>query len=61
MNGPFECRYCGQVYFKKYKLDSHERNCQREPDPFEECNTCPMCGEGYDSFTDHLAECDPNG
>ena len=55
-----ECERCGKEFFKRYVRDSHQRHCGRSS-PFEGADTCPMCGQPYDSYTDHLAEeCEPD-
>lgn len=48
-----ECDTCDRCGREK-RTDSHDIIC--EGSPFE--GVCPMCGEGYDSYTDHLAKCD---
>jgi hypothetical protein len=44
------CDRCG----RKKLSDSHDVVC--EGTPFE--GVCPMCGEPYRQYLDHLAECE---
>lgn len=46
-----ECERCG----RKKLTDTHDRICQ--PTPFEGDDVCPMCGEEYESYTEHVREC----
>lgn len=46
------CPYCGADVFG----DKHVRLCKASP--FSGSDECPMCGEPFDSYTDHLQRCD---
>lgn len=45
------CPYCGE------ELDE-EHTCE-EQSPVAREDNCPMCGEPYDSWLDHLKSCEP--
>jgi len=46
------CQFCG-VWVAN--LERHTCGCEEE----EFDGVCPMCGDEYRSYLDHLAECDP--
>jgi rRNA maturation protein Nop10 len=46
------CPHCGRYYYH----DRHIERCRNSP--FAAADTCPMCGDPFDSFLDHLARCD---
>jgi len=50
MTGREVCDRCG----RKKLTDAHDAIC--EGSAFE--GVCPMCGERYRSFLDHLEQCD---
>jgi hypothetical protein len=45
------CERCGGPI---YREDVHREICTASP--FE--GVCPMCGEAYDSYTEHLHRCE---
>ena len=47
------CPYCWRHRYD----DEHLRFCK--PTSVQQADGCPMCGEEYDSYLDHLAECKP--
>lgn len=46
------CPHCGGRYY----LDSHPTICS--PSAYENTDTCPMCGEEFSGYLDHLKTCD---
>jgi rRNA maturation protein Nop10 len=59
--GRHKCDRCGERHRSKKQLIAHERRCGRGDGAFADSDTCPMCGEAYDSYTEHLAEeCEPD-
>jgi hypothetical protein len=49
------CEKCGSFIGDP---EIHERICGSST-PFED-GVCPMCGEGYESYTNHIRDCDGN-
>jgi hypothetical protein len=59
--GRYKCERCGKCCRTKQLLVDHRRRCGRGDGAFADSDTCPMCGEAYDSYTAHLAEeCEPD-
>jgi rRNA maturation protein Nop10 len=46
------CPHCGRAYLDEF----HIERCRQSP--FSGTDTCPMCGDQFDSFLDHLGRCD---
>jgi predicted amidophosphoribosyltransferase len=48
----YECQRCGET-----DVDPETHDCGAEL-PFDG-DVCPMCGERYDNYLNHLSDCDP--
>ncbi|MFB6256440.1 MAG: hypothetical protein ABEH58_06910 [Haloplanus sp.] len=49
------CDRCGGTV---YHEDAHRQVCEERP---LFAGECPMCGESYESYTDHLRRCEGGG
>jgi len=52
------CEGCGALV-EEQLLDAHESICEEDQQQFD--GTCAMCGEPYESFFEHLSECEVRG
>jgi rubrerythrin len=55
------CRECGSVVRgHDVRLRSHRRMCESNGTAFRD-GRCPSCGDEYESYLDHIEECDVLG
>jgi hypothetical protein len=56
VTGTHRCEDCGKQFYLQTQFEEHAEECTGEGGPVFD-GQCPMCGERYDEYTQHLTEC----